>query len=176
MCLSITYRPRPWKLPILGSIHHLLGEHPHRRLLTLARTHGPLLHLTLARTHTRPELLARKLIFYNDSDFGFAPYGKLWIQLRKICTMELLSVKLVKSFGFIRKDESNRLVESIREAAGSLGRVHRDIDAILNEIIEEHEAKGLKGDGEGEDMVDVLLELQKHWGLDLPLNHNNVKA
>ncbi|KAG0478392.1 hypothetical protein HPP92_013111 [Vanilla planifolia] len=90
--------------------------------------------------------------------------------------MELLSVKLVKSFGFIRKDESNRLVESIREAAGSLGRVHRDIDAILNEIIEEHEVKGLKGDGEGEDMVDVLLELQKHWGLDLPLNHNNVKA
>ncbi|KAG0478388.1 hypothetical protein HPP92_013107 [Vanilla planifolia] len=26
-------------------------------------------------------------------------------------------------------------------------RVHRDIDAILNEIIEEHQAKGFKGDG-----------------------------
>ncbi|KAG0478390.1 hypothetical protein HPP92_013109, partial [Vanilla planifolia] len=256
--------PAPWKLPILGSIHHLIGEHPHRRLRTIAKTHGPLLHLKLGevdlvvitspdlvrqvfKTHdlkfaSRPELLAGKLIFYNDSDFALAPYGKLWIQLRKICTMELLSVRRVKSFGFIREDEGNRLVESIRAAAGStvnlsemllsaanatvaraafgkecaheqsflsamkktskylsgfsvvdvfpsltflgeiarvrrgMQRVHGDLDAILNEIIEEHEAKGLKGDGEGEDLVDVLLKLQKQGGFDLPLTHNNVKA
>ncbi|KAG0476736.1 hypothetical protein HPP92_013577 [Vanilla planifolia] len=256
--------PGPWKLPILGSIHHLIGEHPHRRLRTIAKTHGPLLHLKLGevdlvvitspdlvrevfKTHdlkfaSRPELLAGKLIFYNDSDFALAPYGKLWIQLRKISTMELLSVRRVKSFGFIREDEGNRLVESIRAAAGStvnlsvmllsaanatvaraafgkecaheqsflsamkktskylsgfsvvdvfpsltflgeiarvrrgMQRVHEDLDAILNEIIEEHEAKGLKGDGEGEDLVDVLLKLQKQGGFDLPLTHNNVKA
>ncbi|KAG0476738.1 hypothetical protein HPP92_013579 [Vanilla planifolia] len=33
--------------------------------------------------------------------------------------MELLGVKRVKSFGFIREHEGNRLVESIREASGS---------------------------------------------------------
>ncbi|KAI0516224.1 hypothetical protein KFK09_008896 [Dendrobium nobile] len=109
------FPPGPWKLPIIGNLHQLLGEHPHCRLQNLAKTYGPLLHLKLGeinlivitsrefvcdifRTHdlkfaARPELMAGKIIFYNNSDIGLAPYDKTWSKLRKICTVELLSLK-----------------------------------------------------------------------------------
>ncbi|KAG0476732.1 hypothetical protein HPP92_013573 [Vanilla planifolia] len=97
-------------------------EAPHPRQHPTPSRWAPAPPSSHRRKDTRPTAPPQdqtRLKFYNDSDFGFAPYGKLWIQLRKICTMELLSVKRVKSFGFIRKDESKRLVECIREAAGS---------------------------------------------------------
>ncbi|KAK8918771.1 Premnaspirodiene oxygenase [Platanthera zijinensis] len=131
--------PGPWKLPIIGSMHHLIGEHPHRRLSRLAKTYDPLLHLKLGevdlitisspelacevmKTHdlwfaSRPQILGGDIIFYHNSDILFAPHGKYWSQLRKICVMNFFSPKQVKSSGFIRKEETSILVEQIRVAA-----------------------------------------------------------
>ncbi|KAI0516226.1 hypothetical protein KFK09_008898 [Dendrobium nobile] len=133
--------PGPWKIPIIGNLHQLLGEHPHRRLQNLANTYGPLLHLKLGEinlivitsrdfvrdiftTHdvkfaSRPKLMAGKIIFYNHTNVGFAPYSKTWSKLRKICTLELLSLKRVMSLKFIREEEGNNLVEKIRTAGRS---------------------------------------------------------
>ncbi|KAK8943203.1 Premnaspirodiene oxygenase [Platanthera zijinensis] len=256
--------PGPWKLPIIGNIHQLIGEHPHRRLRSLANTYGPLLHLKLGeinlivitsaelvrevfKTHdlefaSRPKLAAGKIILYDYADFGLAPYGKVWSQLRKICTVELLSHKRVKSFAFIREEEGRNLVEKIRAAAGSpmnlskliqysantgvaravfgkdnphkesfllavkktfkylsgfemvdmlpswsflaeitgsasgMKKVHRELDAIVTEIIEEHQAKNFEEDDMDEDLVDVLLRLQKCGGFDFSLTMDNIKA
>ncbi|XP_020699060.1 premnaspirodiene oxygenase [Dendrobium catenatum] len=262
--ITIHLPPSPWKLPIIGNIHHLLGGHPHRKLRDLSNKYGPLLLLQLGeinqiiitsselaskvmKTHdinfaSRPEFLATKILCYNSSDIGFSPYGKYWSQLRKICTVELLSTKRVESFGFIRKEEGDNLVDKIRMVGGlpvnltemflsltystvsraafgkectqqkkfliamkeafkllsgfsivdfypSLGflgdlmglrarleRVHRHLDEILEEIFEEHRAKNLRGDGIGEDIVDVLLRLQNHGELDISLTADNIKA
>ncbi|KAG0478933.1 hypothetical protein HPP92_013652 [Vanilla planifolia] len=138
---KIKLPPGPWKLPIIGNLHHLIGEHPHRRFLSLAKTYGPLLYLKLGeidlivitsaelacdvmKTHdivfaSRPELLGSKIISYNSSGIAFSPYGKYWSQLRKICTLNLLSPKRVNSFGVIREEEGSHLVEAIRAANGS---------------------------------------------------------
>ncbi|KAK8943198.1 Premnaspirodiene oxygenase [Platanthera zijinensis] len=170
--------PGPWKLPIIGNLHQLIGEHPHRRLRSLADTYGPLLQLKLGeinlivitsaelvrevfKTHdlkfaSRPKLAAGKIILYDNADFGLAPYGKVWSQLRKICTVELLSHKRVKSFAFIREEEGRNLVEKIRAAAGSPVNLSKlDVD---------------------EDLVDVLLRIQKRGGFDFSLTVNNIKA
>ncbi|KAL0911275.1 hypothetical protein M5K25_019406 [Dendrobium thyrsiflorum] len=261
---TIHLPPSPWKLPFIGNIHHLLGGHPHRKLRDLSNKYGPLLHLQLGeinqiiitsselarkvmKTHdinfaSRPEFLATKILYYNSSDIGFSPYGKYWSQLRKICTVELLSAKRVESFSFIRKEEGDNLVDKIRMAMGSpvnltemflslaystvsraafgkectqqkkflnamkeafkllsgfsivdfypswgfigelmglrarLERVHQHLDEILEEILEEHQAKNLRGDGIGEDIVDVLLRLANNGELDISLTTDNIKA
>ncbi|CAI9118601.1 OLC1v1020192C1 [Oldenlandia corymbosa var. corymbosa] len=131
--------PGPRKLPLIGNMHHLMGSLPHHALTKLAKKHGDLMHLqlgeisaivvssprvakTVLKSHdtavsNRPDFLVGRIIFYDYSDLGFAPYGDYWRQLRKICTLELLSTKSVRSFASIRQDEVSKLVSSIREEA-----------------------------------------------------------
>jgi hypothetical protein len=39
--------PGPWTLPIIGSLHHVIGALPHRTITELCRRHGPLMFLQL---------------------------------------------------------------------------------------------------------------------------------
>ncbi|PKU78300.1 Cytochrome P450 71D8 [Dendrobium catenatum] len=134
--------PGPWKLPFIGSLHHIsINALTHHSFLSLARKYGPLFHLKLGqiyfivasssstaseilKTHdqifaSRPTMLAVKTIAYNSIGIGFSPYGPYWRQMRKICTQELLSSKKVKFFGFIRDEESLKIVERIGRGSGS---------------------------------------------------------
>ncbi|KAL3537127.1 hypothetical protein ACH5RR_000493 [Cinchona calisaya] len=133
--------PGPTKLPLIGNIHNLVGGLPHRVLRDLARKYGPLMHLELGEISTvvvssakmakailvthhptfanRPETLAGKIVWYGD--MVFTPYGDFWKQMRKICMMELLSKKSVGSFGFIRQDETSKLIDAIKQSTSSPG-------------------------------------------------------
>ncbi|MCD7458695.1 hypothetical protein HAX54_038911 [Datura stramonium] len=132
--------PGPWKLPLLGSMFHLLGGPPHRVLRDLAKKYGPFMHLQLGevslvvvtspdmakqvlKTHdlafaSRPILVAAEIVCYNGSDIVFSPYGDYWRQMRKICLLELLSAKNVKSFSSIRRDEVHSMIEFFRSSYG----------------------------------------------------------
>uniref|UniRef100_M1BR19 Cytochrome P450 n=1 Tax=Solanum tuberosum TaxID=4113 RepID=M1BR19_SOLTU len=67
----------------------------------------------------RPQLTSTNIIFYNNKDIAFSQYGDYWRQMRKICILELLSTKMVKSFGAIRQDELSSLISSLRSMSGS---------------------------------------------------------
>ncbi|KAK4434819.1 Premnaspirodiene oxygenase [Sesamum alatum] len=135
--------PGPWKLPLIGSLHHLLGGSlPHHALRNLARKYGPIMHLQLGEisavlisaprvakelltTHdlaflSRPRLPSLGIMTYNYQDIAMAPYGDYWKQMRKICFSELLSSKNVHSFSTIREEEAVNLVESIRSHPSSI--------------------------------------------------------
>ncbi|WJX16901.1 hypothetical protein P8452_06882 [Trifolium repens] len=133
--------PGPWKIPIIGHIHHLITSTPHRKLSDLAKIYGPLMHLQLGeistivvsspnyareilKTHdvifaSRPKLLTIEILLYGYTDIAFSPYGNYWRQLRKICTMELFSQKRVSSFQPIREEELTDLIERIHSQQGS---------------------------------------------------------
>jgi len=143
--------PAPWKLPILGHMHHLVGVPPHRALAKLAQKHGPIMHVELGeisaivissprlaklvlRTHdlafsNRAELLATKIVCYDGADIASSSYGEFWRQMRKICTLELLGSEKVRSFRFIRLDEASNLISSVYKFAGTA--VPVNLTAIL---------------------------------------------
>jgi len=143
----------PRKLPIIGNIHNLLCSLPHRKLRDLALKYGPLMHLQLGevstivvssaecamevmKTHdinfaTRPKVLAIDVINYNCTNIAFAPYGNYWRQLRKICTLELLSQKRVNSYQPIREEELFNLVKRID---GNKGYPINLTEAVLSSI------------------------------------------
>ncbi|XP_072950594.1 cytochrome P450 71AP13-like [Typha angustifolia] len=130
--------PGPPPLPFIGNLHQI-GRLPHLSLCRLAAAYGPIIHLTLGfiptvvvscprtarevlRTHdlalcSRPRIYAARRLFYNCTDVAFAPYGPYWRHVRKLCILELLSLKRVESCAPARAAEVSRMVESVKASA-----------------------------------------------------------
>ncbi|CAD5179912.1 unnamed protein product, partial [Musa acuminata subsp. malaccensis] len=153
-----TLPPGPSKLPIIGSLHHLLGGLPHRSLTALSKKFGPVILLKLGevptlvvssteaaaeimKTHdvsfaSRPTNLNLQSATYGDRGVGFTSYGFHWRELRKMSIVELLSAKRVQSFRFIREEEVLNLVRSIvlLSNAGSTVNLSKKLVLLANDI------------------------------------------
>ncbi|XP_068645320.1 premnaspirodiene oxygenase-like [Aristolochia californica] len=150
--------PGPWKLPVIGSIHHLAGGSlPHHTLRNLAKKYGPFMHLQMGeiplvvassaeaakeilKTHdlsfaSRPEMPTVKYNSYGCTDVAFAPYGAYWRQMRKICVLELLTNKRVESFRFIREEEVLGMLCSIAVSCNSPVNLTRKFYFLTNNIV-----------------------------------------
>ncbi|KAM0044864.1 putative premnaspirodiene oxygenase [Helianthus debilis subsp. tardiflorus] len=148
--------PQPWKLPLIGHLHHLLGSLPHIALTNLSQNLGPIFHLRLGEFTSvvisspdlakqvmkandlsfanRPKLLGAEIVGYNYTDIAFSPYGEYWRQMRKICILELLGAKKVRSFESIRDQESWRLVECMVNEGKVTVNLSKKIYATVNFI------------------------------------------
>ncbi|XP_058742886.1 cytochrome P450 71D10-like [Vicia villosa] len=150
--------PGPWTLPFIGNIHQIISSPlPHHSFKTLAQKYGPLMYLKLGevpyiivsspemakeitKTHDlnfcdRPNLMLSTIFGYNNTDIIFSIYGEHWRQLRKICVIELLSVKRVQSFRFIREEEVADLVKSIASSEGSIVNLSYKISDMTHGIV-----------------------------------------
>ncbi|GKV28862.1 hypothetical protein SLEP1_g37852 [Rubroshorea leprosula] len=128
--------PGPRKLPIIGNLHQI-GAIPHQSFFEMSKKHGPLMlvHLgfvptlivssaeaakELFKAHdldccSRPPSTGAGKLSYNYLNVGFAAYGDYWREMRRLYVIELLSIKRVQSFRFIREEEVEFLMKSISE-------------------------------------------------------------
>lgn len=126
--------PGPKGLPIIGHLH-LLGKNPHQDLHKLAKKHGPIMQLKFGfinniivsspptaeqflKTHdlvfaSRPPHEAAKYISYEQRNLSFGQYGSYWRNMRKLCTLQLLSSSKINKFQSMRREEVKLLVERI---------------------------------------------------------------
>ncbi|RLN32937.1 cytochrome P450 99A2-like [Panicum miliaceum] len=134
--------PGPWNLPLIGSLLHFYKSHAPVVLRDLAKKYGPVMFLRMGQIDTlvvsspaaaqevlrekdilfasRPSIVASEVFCYGNLDIGFSPYGAYWRALRKLCTVELLSAKMVRQFAPIRDNETLSLIRNI-QAAGRGG-------------------------------------------------------
>ncbi|KAM0862288.1 hypothetical protein ACQ4PT_045350 [Festuca glaucescens] len=160
--------PGPWPLPVIGSMHLLVGVLPHLAMRDLARRLGaPLMLLRLGelrvvvassaaaaravmKTHdaalaTRPLTATIRALTSRDG-FGvvFAPQGEHWRQLRKLCVTEILSARRVRSFRGSREAEAAALVASIASLSSSSEPVN--ISSLLATYVTDTAVRAVVGD------------------------------
>ncbi|XP_004488758.1 cytochrome P450 71AU50-like [Cicer arietinum] len=146
--------PGPIGLPILGSLLKL-GSNPHRDLHQLSQKYGPIMHMRLGliptivvsspqaakhflKTHdlvfaSRPYVEAAKYIFWEQKDVAFCEYGSYWRNMRKMCTLELMSQSKINSFRSMREEEVDILIKFLREASNDGTKV--DISAKVSTLM-----------------------------------------
>ncbi|XP_074381581.1 melianol synthase CYP71BQ5-like [Apium graveolens] len=150
--------PGPWKLPIIGNLHQLIGVSMyHHKFTNLAKIHGPIVHLQICeisavlisspelaehvlRTNElnfaqRPQLLDEDIIPYKGSSLIFSPYNEYWKHIRRITMSDLLGLKRVQTFKFVREAEVENLVETIYGCAGNVFNLSKHFYTLSNNII-----------------------------------------
>ncbi|PIN21082.1 Cytochrome P450 CYP2 subfamily [Handroanthus impetiginosus] len=144
--------PSPPSLPIIGHIH-LLRQPIHSTLHELSHKYGHVISLRLGSRKVlvvsspeaakgcftkndivfanRPEILAGKLLHYNCSTVGFAPYGGHWRDLRGLSALELFSPSSIALFSSVREEEVYLM---LRQYCGKYANV-KDEEARLFQCI-----------------------------------------
>ncbi|KAK1362676.1 Premnaspirodiene oxygenase [Heracleum sosnowskyi] len=136
--------PGPWKLPIIGSLHHLIGWSNlfHVKFADLALKYEmPIMHLHLGKLSfvviSSPEI-AEEVLRTNEVNFAqrfqlidaeshpypdcsliFAPYNDYYKHIRRISVTDLFNNKRVLSLKSLREEEVGILVDSICIQASS---------------------------------------------------------
>jgi len=127
--------PGPFPWPVVGNLL-TLGKLPHRALYKLSKKYGDIMELKLGSVLTivvsspemakqvlkdhdlicasRPETIASKIMF-EQRDIGWAPYGDHWRHMRKLSTLELLTLKRLEDSKNVRDEELSWLVHGIFE-------------------------------------------------------------
>ncbi|KAI3846250.1 hypothetical protein MKW92_026183 [Papaver armeniacum] len=141
--------PSPPRIPIIGNLHQV-GTLAHRSFRDLSQKYGPLMLLHLGQSRTlvvssvemateimknqdvafanRPYTNAANALLYGCTDIAFAPYGEYWRQVKKISVLQLLSVKRVQSFKYVREEEVNIMIEKISSSCS----LRKDDEQVIN--------------------------------------------
>ncbi|KAF9612326.1 hypothetical protein IFM89_038929, partial [Coptis chinensis] len=86
---------------------------------------------------SRPKFLAAEYMSYGQKNLGAAPYGQYWRNIRKLCTLELLSNSKVEFFKSMRREDLVNFVESLRTTAqdGSLIDISAKVESLINDVM-----------------------------------------
>ncbi|XP_020223845.1 xanthotoxin 5-hydroxylase CYP82C4 [Cajanus cajan] len=129
--------PEPSRaLPLIGHLHLLGSQTPLARIFgSLADKHGPIFQIRLGAypalvisnqeaikecfttndkvLASRPKSSHGVHLGYNFAGFGFAPYGRYWIKLRKLTMLELLSARRLELLRHVYESEVDTLIRDL---------------------------------------------------------------
>lgn len=148
--------PSPRGIPVIGNLHQI-GLLPHQNLHAMAGKHGPLMLLhfgslptlvvssaaaaaEILKTHDlafadRHASRINRRLLYDCRDMSVAPYGEYWRRLKSVCVLHLLSNKRVQSFRNIREEETELLLEKIRETPGGCVNLSTMFTQLANDVV-----------------------------------------
>ncbi|XP_010515146.1 PREDICTED: cytochrome P450 71A26-like [Camelina sativa] len=146
----------PPGLPLIGNLHQL-GCHAHRSLCSLSHRYGPLMLVHFGRipvlvvssaemardvlkTHdrvfaSRPRSKITKKLLYGGRDVAFAPYGEYWRQMKSVCVLSLVSIKMVRSFRDVREEEISVMMKKIRKSSSLQVNLSEILTSLTNDVI-----------------------------------------
>ncbi|MED6195854.1 hypothetical protein PIB30_041883 [Stylosanthes scabra] len=143
----------------------------------------------------RPKLYAANRLGYNGSSIAFTPYGEYWKEIRKIMMLEVLSAKRVQSFQAVRLEEVQNLLHSIALSGGTPVNLSQLTLSLTNNVVcriafgtrfggpsskfYEHATVNNNDHSKrqhDEDLVHVLLRLQKDSNQTIALNDQHIKG
>ncbi|KAI7985190.1 hypothetical protein LOK49_LG14G00241 [Camellia lanceoleosa] len=170
--------PGPWALPIIGNLH-MIGTLPHRALETLSKKYGPIMLVQLGniptivvssprvaelflKTHdtvfaSRPNIQTAKYLTYGNKGMAFTTHGQT-CNVRKLCTLKLLSVGKIDGYGVMRREEMEALVRRLKVAA--VAREVVDLSEKVEGVIEDMTCKMVFGRSNDE-RFDLKAVIQK---------------
>ncbi|EOA18702.1 hypothetical protein CARUB_v10007280mg, partial [Capsella rubella] len=148
--------PSPWSLPVVGHLH-LLKPPIHQLYHNLSQKYGPIFSLRFGSRRivvisssslvqesftgqndiiltNRPLNMAAKYINYNGTTVGTSPYGDHWRNLRRICTVEILSNHRLSNFLHIRKEEIYRMLTHLSRDTNANGFTLVNLRPLLSDL------------------------------------------
>ncbi|KAH6758905.1 hypothetical protein C2S51_019140 [Perilla frutescens var. frutescens] len=127
--------PGPPRLPVIGHLHLLNKQPLYKTFQQFAQKYGPTISLKFGFRDTlvvsspaavqeiftrndlnfsnRPKFLSGRLLNYNFTTLGAAPYGPLWRNLRRLTTTEIFSTARLNTFLSIRQEEIKLLIKDL---------------------------------------------------------------
>lgn len=176
--------PTPFpSLPILGHLH-LLNKPIYRTLYNISNRYGPVVFLRLGSRSVlivsspslaeecltkndivfanRPRLLISKCFGYNSTNMIWSSYGNHWRNLRRICTVEILSTHRLHMLSIIRFEEVWSLIQLLMKCENQIVNMkHAFFDLTFNLMLRMIVGKRFYGDDVDDvDEAKLFRELQ----------------
>ncbi|KAJ0971143.1 hypothetical protein J5N97_019102 [Dioscorea zingiberensis] len=181
--------PSPSSLPIIGNLHQILNDMPHKCFANLAKIHGPIMTLQLGQMTTivisSPDA-ASELIHKNDIAISsrsvpdavqalrhhelsvvWLPANPQWKDLRRICSTELFTSRRLDANEGLRAHKVRELIAYVSECCDSqrvvdIGRVvfTTTLNLLSNTIFSVDFVK-LDSDSESSEFKDLVTKIME---------------
>ncbi|XP_054790810.1 cytochrome P450 71D10-like [Prosopis cineraria] len=124
--------------------------------------------------------LGKKILPITNSIVARAAFGKRTKNVEEILSNLAFGIQLASGLSISDLFPSLKILRVITGTEAKVKKVHTVIDRMLDNIINDHKEKNQShtnnGEPKEEDLVDVLLRIQKENNLEIPLTLDNIKG